>query len=187
MLTYWSKLAPNIIQPVRNLVEKKSWSQPEVSLATANRPAGYDIHVYIIGGGSPFTNYGSRYDSETKVDVTEKLREQLIGEAELFGGNYCIVDGDMDGIYDNNDRIPARFRTLSSVLDITAHEIGHILCGSGHPDAGSGVAPLYGSDVTKRLMCSGPFRRENSRLLVKAEWDKAEEWLQGRETANSNQ
>ena len=158
-------------------LDKRAWSQPEVSLATVNRPAGYDIHVYIIGGGSPFTNYGSRYDSETKVDVTEKLREQLIGEAELFGGNYCIVDGDMDGIYDNNDRIPARFRTLSSVLDITAHEIGHILCGSGHPDEGSGVAPLNGSDVTKQLMCSGPFRRENSRLLVKAEWDKAEEWL----------
>ncbi|MBU6327378.1 MAG: hypothetical protein KGQ89_07110, partial [Verrucomicrobia bacterium] len=123
----------------------------------------------------------------TKVDVTEKLREQLIGEAELFGDNYCIVDGDMDGIYDNNDRIPPRFRNVSSVVDITAHEIGHILCGSGHPDAGSGVTPLYGSDVTKRLMCSGPFRRENSRLLVKAEWDKADEWLQGRETANSNQ
>ena len=37
--------------------------------------------------------------------------------------------------------------------------------------------PLGGSDVTKRLMCSGPFRRENSRLLVKAEWDVAEVWL----------
>ena len=177
MLTYWSKLAPNIIQPVRNLVEKKSWSLPQISLATANRPVGYDIHVYIIGGGSPFTNYGSRHDSETQVDGAEKLREQFIGEAELLGGNYCIVDGDMDGTYDNNDSIPPRFRNVSSVVDITAHEIGHILCGSGHPDEGSGVAPLGGSDVTKRLMCSGPFRRENSRLLVKAEWDVAEVWL----------
>jgi hypothetical protein len=32
-------------------------------------------------------------------------------------------------------------------------------------------------DVTKRLLCSGRNNNNNSILLVKAEWDKAEEWL----------
>ncbi len=61
------------------------------------------------------------------------------------------------------------------------------MLGSGHPDeyylepffAGEhgGRAPLPGTDTTIRLMCGRDTRKSGARLLVKAEWDKAEEWL----------
>jgi hypothetical protein len=63
-----------------------------------------------------------------------------------------------------------------------SHEIGHILMGYGHPDDGGGAAPLPGTDPRHRLMCSGHHREITaSKLLVKAEWDKAEEWLKKEE------
>ena len=61
---------------------------------------------------------------------------------------------------------------------VLAHEIGHVFCGAGHPDEGGGVAKLPGTDHQKRLMCSGGMNSLGSRLLVKAEWDAAEEWLE---------
>jgi hypothetical protein len=57
-----------------------------------------------------------------------------------------------------------------------AHEIGHVFLGDGHPEQGSGPAPLPGTDRSKRLMSSRT--DQTARLLVKAEWDKAEEWLE---------
>jgi hypothetical protein len=59
-----------------------------------------------------------------------------------------------------------------------AHEIGHVFLGEGHPEQGSGPAPLPGTDHSKRLMNSRT--DSTARLLVKAEWDKAEEWLKNR-------
>ena len=59
----------------------------------------------------------------------------------------------------------------------SAHEIGHVFVGSGHPDEFEGPAVLFNTDPTKRLMCSGSKSNLNSKLLVKSEWDKAEEWL----------
>jgi hypothetical protein len=56
-----------------------------------------------------------------------------------------------------------------------------IFFGAGHPDDPSsnpnhcGVAPLRGTDRTKRLMYSANVT--DSRLTVKAEWERAEEWL----------
>jgi len=66
------------------------------------------------------------------------------------------------------------------VLETIAHEIGHVLVGYGHPDSGAfpGKAGIEGSDHGRRLMRSGG--RDKSRmgtLLVKKEWDLAEEWL----------
>ena len=59
-----------------------------------------------------------------------------------------------------------------------AHEIGHVFLGDGHPDELSGPATLPGTNRAIRLMCSGNGNSPRvSRLLVKAEWDKAEEWL----------
>jgi hypothetical protein len=63
-----------------------------------------------------------------------------------------------------------------------AHEIGHVIIGAGHPDdrTGSNLGPakLPGTKHTLRLMCSGETLNNSSRLIVKGEWDKAEEWLQ---------
>jgi hypothetical protein len=72
-------------------------------------------------------------------------------------------------------------RTNAQVLRTLAHEVGHCMIDSalqlGHPDEGAGVAVLPGTDVTRRLMCSGFRRREDGILLVKAEWDAADAWL----------
>jgi len=68
---------------------------------------------------------------------------------------------------------------------LLAHEIGHVICGEGHPDQGSGDAPLEGTDRLERLMyayiqdkiSAGALYKN---LLVKAEWDHAEQWLKNR-------
>ena len=72
-----------------------------------------------------------------------------------------------------DDRAEYAMRTL-------AHETGHVLCGPGHPDNGDGAARLPGTDHSKRLMCSGSNTTTSSHLLVKREWDFAEEWLKNR-------
>ena len=64
------------------------------------------------------------------------------------------------------------------VMRTTAHEIGHIMTGQlGHPDIEEGAAPLKGTDRSQRLMCTGDNRHPNGKLLVKAEWDQIENWL----------
>jgi hypothetical protein len=70
------------------------------------------------------------------------------------------------------------------MLETIAHEIGHVLIGSGHPDlpSGPGPAPLVGTDRVKRLMFSSLTGKKNAgmlstNLLVKKEWDAAEAWL----------
>jgi hypothetical protein len=69
----------------------------------------------------------------------------------------------------------------SLAMRTLAHEIGHIMVGAGHPDELGGPAVLRGTDHTKRLMCSGNLSTHTSScLLVKREWDKAEEWLKNR-------
>jgi len=85
-------------------------------------------------------------------------------------------------------------RPIDEIAFTTAHEIGHLLLGVGHPDEGGGVAPFPSlplADHQKRLMCSGPNKITGvSRLLVKAEWDIAEQWLidnpDRRENENNN-
>lgn len=75
-------------------------------------------------------------------------------------------------IFENNPDMREEYamRTL-------AHEIGHVICGSGHPDEGYGPAILPGTDHCKRLMCSGNVKHDSTSLLVKREWDMAEAWL----------
>ena len=145
------------------------WTNPEVSIATSNRPAGYDIHVYVIGGASPIITYSISPDGSGQLMPDEIL----LGRANTSPGeNYCIIDGDrtLTG-YSESDS------TMEDVLQTIAHEVGHIIVGEGHPDEEGGDAPLLGTDRTQRLMCSGSKWTENSLLLVKREWDKAEEWL----------
>lgn len=66
-------------------------------------------------------------------------------------------------------------------MSTLAHEIGHVLFGSDHPDnsVAPGPASLPGTDWKARLMHSG-FGHPNPKvrcLLVKGEWDEAETWL----------
>ena len=71
-------------------------------------------------------------------------------------------------------------RPDEDIVHTIAHEIGHLVTGIGHPDLGGGFAKLQHltlADHRKRLMCSGENSTLASKLLVKTEWDKAEEWL----------
>lgn len=70
------------------------------------------------------------------------------------------------------------------VINTMIHEMGHRIVGLGHPNLGGtgtgldgGVAPLIGTDRTRRLMASGGHRADDGYLLVKKEWDRAETWL----------
>ena len=77
----------------------------------------------------------------------------------------------------------------------TAHEIGHLLVGYGHPDArgpnaDKGLNPLPSTDHKQRLMHSGEglgfavgttvVDGLRGHRLVKGEWDEAEKWLKNR-------
>jgi hypothetical protein len=71
---------------------------------------------------------------------------------------------------------------IDEYLTTIAHEIGHLFVGIGHPDQGEGVAPLAGTAHVERLMFSNIDGKVHAstldeNLLVKAEWDKAEQWL----------
>lgn len=51
--------------------------------------------------------------------------------------------------------------------------------GGGHPDQQGGIAPLPGTDPTRRLMVSGGGQGPSpGHLLVKEKWDRIEVWLQ---------
>jgi hypothetical protein len=70
------------------------------------------------------------------------------------------------------------------MLFAIAHEIGHVIIGPGHPDQGDGSAPLPGTALVERLMFSVIDSKVASgaldkNLLVKGEWDAADEWLVG--------
>lgn len=93
------------------------------------------------------------------------------GSADVSGRRCWVIGGLDDGSTPDI--------TAASILDTMSHEIGHVLVGLGHPDEGSGPAPLPDTRHVDRLMCSGPRRKidGSSKLLVKAEWDEAEEWM----------
>jgi hypothetical protein len=162
--------------PGNRTLDFRNWNTPELSTATANKDGNDDIHVYVIGGATPFINY------QISGNVVQSA-ESIYGKAELAPINACIVDGDRDRQtfdLDNNPTgyfIPENKRNVEAVLDTIAHEVGHIIVADGHPDEGSGPAHLVGTDRTKRLMCSGPNRQVGASLLVKKEWDAAEIWL----------
>jgi hypothetical protein len=155
----------------------KDWNSGEVALLTANRPTGYDIHVYIFGGATPIVTYQPDPGNPSQLEAAR----QGTGKAnDDQGANYCIVDGDRDARTHDIDgnstgyQLSPDERSIPGVLHTIAHEIGHlVLLGGGHPDDEEGDAPLKGTDRTKRLMCSGPrCSITQSKLLVKVEWTR---------------
>ena len=97
------------------------------------------------------------------------------------GGSYPTLNKSVVNVsWDSSGVI----RSDEGIIHTIAHEIGHIMLGDGHPNVNDGgIAPLPGTDRTKRLMCDGADANPDSKLLVKTEWDKAELWLKVEEAA----
>lgn len=120
----------------------------------------YDMHLFLLG-----------HSTYLQRDVGTNFAKA----ATVSSLNSCWVLAQPVG---------ASLDTKQELMEVVGHEIGHIFFGSGHPDdplpflVDSGVAPLRGTDPTRRLMYSsvGP----DTRRIVKKEWDKAEEWLKTR-------
>jgi hypothetical protein len=136
----------------------------------ALRDKDADINVYVLGGA----DMPGLYERDGKLHQATALGAYGFARREQ---NMVFIDGNADFWDDvlNRDTVEENKRTI-------AHEIGHCIVGYGHPDEGSGPAPLPG--LTKkehgpRLMVSGSnVRRPNiGRLLVKGEWDEAEIWF----------
>jgi hypothetical protein len=129
----------------------------ENAMIDAHRASDVDINIYVIGGGS---SYYSAHPS-------------AVGSHELSGSSYPTTESS-SGTYGNC--VVAKLKPF--VEQTIAHEIGHLMLGRGHPDAGTGPAPLEHltlADHQKRLMYS--VEGYSGSLLVKSEWDEAEKWL----------
>jgi len=143
---------------------------PEYEVLEKETLDGYDINVLVIGGASPFCTYKI-------TGNTFKLDGEYVGVSYLRPEKpFCIVDG---------DRLANKSHqgTVDGVVDTIVHEIGHIMIGKGHPDQGFGPAPLWDQSSPlhpRRVMASGTVRSPDGRLLVKTEWDAAENWLRNR-------
>jgi hypothetical protein len=134
-----------------------STDQDDVITAHSGLDANYDMHLFLLG----HDNVLEREDG--------KRTAKGIAISDL---NTCwVLARPVAG---------SGLNTKPEVLETIGHEIGHIFFGDGHPDAmdllDRGVAPLVGTDHTKRLMYGGKLNA-NSRLIVKKEWDEAEIWL----------
>jgi hypothetical protein len=110
------------------------------------------------------------------------FRAPIILLADFFRLGSYPFDSDLPEEKENYARL--QMRTI-------AHEIGHVICGYGHPDekAGNcGPAPLVGTNHDQRLMRSGS--RDailKGNRLVKGEWDAAEIWLKTTVDPNNQQ
>jgi hypothetical protein len=133
-------------------------------IADVPRDPSGDIHIY-------FTNFHV---------ATSDTPPRELGDEGSAGVHAATPMG--------GDNIFAGPWTLPSDVERTrllAHEVGHVMCGEGHPDDGGGAAPLEGTNRIERLMyarirdkiAAGTLYKN---LLVKKEWDKAEKWLSAR-------
>lgn len=121
-------------------------------------PFNADITVYMVGGRKPIdTNATGLSNRENRI---------------------CWVIGNPVEFMNSSNLLP--YDPVSGPVHTIAHEIGHILVGPGHPDQTylPGPGRLPGTDHRQRLMCSGNIAKLiPGKLLVKGEWDAAEEWL----------
>ncbi len=137
-------------------------------------PDNFDIRIFVVGGPSPdeaglFDMWGSFLASE-----------ELDGLDAFVVGWTLNVQADMNTCFVTGVQIKVNGvdRTKEKVILTSVHEVGHVFTGVGHPDNEEGIAPLLGTDRTRRVLASGYSERTDpGKLLVKTEWDKAEGWL----------
>jgi hypothetical protein len=107
------------------------------------------------------------------------------------GEGKVIISGDLPNYIATPPMVPAQIL----LFHLIAHEIGHVMIGSGHPDQGTGGAslrwnmsfsnPAWRPDPRdkNRLMCSGNYVdfTKPGKQLIKKEWDLIEAWLKKQE------
>jgi hypothetical protein len=107
----------------------------------------------------------------------------LIARTFDVGGYGLTIRGERTCWIDSSHMMATKDEPF--LFETIAHEIGHVLVGNGHPNDGTNQFTLPGTAHHKRLMRSGGLNRPDSgHLLVKHEWDAAEEWLQTEEQEN---
>ena len=132
-------------------VNQHSPDQQAIVTATAGDTTPVNIKVFIVSSGVPLSSGGDAYGITCRTQRT------------------CWVLGSK--MLKNN--------STQFVIDTISHELGHVFVGYGHPNENGlkGPAPLPDTKHIQRLMCSGGISNMGSRLLVKGEWDEAENWL----------
>jgi hypothetical protein len=147
--------------------------QGEMDDVSESYDASRSINVYLVGGvgGGQKVEWDPATQEVQARENSNGQPEVWIGTSDVAGRRCWVIGGSNDGTTPGI--------TPESIRDTLGHEIGHVIVGAGHPDDGGGVAPLPDTPHVQRLMCSGPRRKTDgaSKLLVKAEWDEAEEWL----------
>ena len=133
------------------ILAKRPQERPEVN-----------IDLFVLGGGSwidpsPPPKTGGSAGTTLRDDDQQ-------GEIP----NACWVTGE-----------PLNGRGIAQLYQSIAHEIGHVIVGYGHPDDETCQVLLPGTNNARRLMCSGVGYGGIVRdiMIVKGEWDKAEQWL----------
>lgn len=128
-----------------------------------------DIDVFVVGGCWSVTAHEGRggilyVDKGIYAGLTRRPRAACYIAGSQVTGDQSIPEDEM--------------------LQTIAHEIGHVIIGPGHPDldVGSGPAPLKGTNHLERLMHSDVVVKKKAgcldrNLIVKKEWDAADEWL----------
>jgi hypothetical protein len=138
-----------------------------------------NIDVFYVGGistivvwtktGESPAGYYSWYPGPANGVANRDLRIAWVSDVRL--GSYPF----------ENDPPEEKERYARQQMRTIAHEVGHIICGLGHPDekvGNRGPAPLDGTDYNQRLMRSGSKGLTLwGNRLVKGEWDAAEDWL----------
>lgn len=134
-------------------------SSEEQALLTASPPST-GIDVYFVNSGSEMEYHiiDPAKNSDLIIPISGVARTRQNED------HYVIVTD---------------FETFpSTLLDTLAHELGHILIGSGHSDTSDYPCYIPGTDPTVRLMISGNASvvEKTHRTLLKCEWDKIHEW-----------
>ncbi|MEP2777093.1 MAG: hypothetical protein ABJQ29_12940 [Luteolibacter sp.] len=185
--------SPTVVEP--NLVTAAEILQNYLNL-TFNRQINVDIEIvnpdYSIIEASWDVNKNGYLDCYGPFDAPSPEQQAVMDLADdtdpprdltifFMGGGIPILKG-VEGYAHINSRtiwITADsiggLLTLEKQPRVVAHEIGHFIFGGGHPDTGTGPAPLPGTNRQKRLMVSGRGAGDTPGILtVKGEWDAAD-------------
>jgi len=157
--------ADTLIPPGERVsLEQKRISEP--SYGGVVDPAA-DINVYLVGGAEFLHERYAKFngDDDPSGSKDAAVTNRTVKRVWVAGNLFDHPSGHGNG----ND----------GIMHTIAHEVGHVLIGGGHPDQGGGAAPLPETAHSLRLMCSGfgKNRQNPGKLLVKMEWDEADDWL----------